>query len=162
MSIKKESHPSGGSLFCLRSAKRGTKPPVIACNDIAGILLFHRQHARFSPTDPGVSIRVLILFCGIHGRNEHSTNRTAIMYERRQQIRACELRLLHKLQPIFRFVALFQSNLQLGNKIRSAVRVARFPYICPDRCRRSLQLIDKRMMPFDLFTQLQYFYGKIH
>ena len=77
-------------------------------------------------------------------------------------INGYKFRFLQKLQPVFCFIALFQSNLQFRNEIRSAVRIVRFSDICANACRRSFQLINEGIVSFDCFAQLQNLDRKTH
>ena len=68
----------------------------------------------------------------------------------------------YQFKPVFCFIAFFQRNLKFCNKIRSAVRVVCFPYVCADAGGGAFQLINERIMPFYTITQSQYFNSKIH
>ena len=67
-----------------------------------------------------------------------------------------------QLDPILRFGAFFQGDLKLGYKICFPVSKLGFPYICADARRGTLQLIDKRRMPFYVFAELNCIYREFN
>lgn len=62
-------------------------------------------------------------------------------------------RFLRNFNPVFCFVAFFQSNLQFSDKIGTAVRIFRFTDICADACAASLKLIRQGIVFFDAIGQ---------
>ena len=84
-----------------------------------------------------------VCFGGVEGCDEHSANRAAIMHQCFVRIRGNNACLLRDFEPVFCFVAFFQCNMQLCDKVRTAVGIFGFSNVGTDACSASLQLVDK-------------------
>ena len=78
---------------------------------------------------------------GIDRRDKHAADGTAVVQDCLCGIDRQHICLLCNLDPVFGFVAFFQSDLQLGDKIGAAVRIFCLSYICANTCSATFKLI---------------------
>ena len=100
-----------------------------------------------------LSVLLRVLLCGVDGGDEYSANRSAIVQYSFCDIIRDNARFLCDFNPVFCFVAFFQSNMQFSDKIGTAVSIFRLADICADACAASLKLIRQGIVSFDAIGQ---------
>jgi len=103
-----------------------------------------------------------IPLCGVDGGDQEAADGAALVVKRGGRVSAEDIGAHKQLQPVFRFIALFQSDLQFGNKIGFAVGIVCLMNIGSDRSCGAFQLIHNGMMTFDRFAELDDLNGKVH
>ena len=101
-------------------------------------------------------------FGGVDRGDEDPAEGAASLIEGIDRLAAEDLRAQKQLEPIFRFEAFLESDLQFGDKIRLAMGIVGFMDVGADRGRGALELTDEGRVAFDRFTQPDDLDRKIH